>query len=155
LSTSELLPAPLSETAARHYVESLLEWNRQDMLAQLARSQARPIRSVALVGVGTMGAAIAAAHVRSGFRLVLSDSDHQALDSAPERIAAELRLLETPSENTRRPSPDENTFKPAPGILEATMDDRRLAECDLVLESIVDVLDARMTSSGRSGSRRA
>jgi len=47
---------------------------------------------VAILGVGLMGTAIAAAHLRCGVDVLLYDSVAAALDNAPQRIADELRL---------------------------------------------------------------
>jgi 3-hydroxyacyl-CoA dehydrogenase/enoyl-CoA hydratase/3-hydroxybutyryl-CoA epimerase/enoyl-CoA isomerase len=48
--------------------------------------------STAILGAGMMGTAIAAAHLRCGLPVVLYDSAANALQTAPRRIADELRL---------------------------------------------------------------
>ena len=48
--------------------------------------------SVAILGVGLMGTAIAAAHLRCGVDVLLYDSSTDSLATAPKRIADELRL---------------------------------------------------------------
>ena len=49
-------------------------------------------RSTAILGAGMMGTAIAAAHLRCGVPIMLYDSVETALQTAPQRIAEELRL---------------------------------------------------------------
>lgn len=48
--------------------------------------------SVAILGAGLMGTAIAAAHLRCGFSVLLYDSVDSALQTAPQRIGKELQL---------------------------------------------------------------
>lgn len=50
------------------------------------------VSPIAILGAGMMGAAIAAAHLRCAVPVVLFDSDVTSLDSAPNRVAEELRL---------------------------------------------------------------
>ena len=51
-----------------------------------------PRKSVAIIGAGLMGTAIAAAHLRRGVPVLLYDSSADALENAPRRIAGELQL---------------------------------------------------------------
>lgn len=95
----------------------------------------RPIRSVSVIGGGLMGAGIAAANVRHGLSVVLTDTDRRVLDSAPERIAAELG---------RRPEDvAAGVGEAAAWFVESPADETRMARCDLVLESIVENLAAK------------
>jgi len=48
--------------------------------------------ATAILGAGMMGTAIAAAHLRRSLPIVLYDSAHTALQTAPKRIVDELRL---------------------------------------------------------------
>ena len=54
----------------------------------------KPIESVAIIGAGLMGIEIAAANVRHGLRVLMTDTNPQTLAAAPERIAAELAKYE-------------------------------------------------------------
>lgn len=56
------------------------------------RSNPTVEHSTAILGAGLMGTAIAAAHLRQGLAVVLFDTSADALNSAPQRIEAELRL---------------------------------------------------------------
>ena len=71
-------------------VRRLVEWSRQDCSDVRLRTPPVPIGSVGIIGAGMMGTAIAAAHVRHGLPVVISDIDPNALARAPAAIAAEL-----------------------------------------------------------------
>lgn len=88
------------------------------------------IRSVAIVGAGLMGTAIAAAHVRRGWRVLLSDADPCAAENAPQRIA---RLLAPPS-----PRSVASYLRQVWQRVQITSDEAELGACDLVIESIVE-----------------
>lgn len=117
------------------------------------RSEARGIRSVAIVGAGMMGTAIAAANVRCSVPVVLTDSDERVLTGAPTRIAQDLA---TESGARCQPAVDVGNVPDGEGQLSSpeiaekvgrlvavTTDPVRLGACDLVLESIVEALAAK------------
>ena len=82
----------------------------------------------AILGAGMMGTAIAAAHLRCGLPVVLYDSTNTALQTAPQRIADELRLQDVPM----------------PDVLLTcigNLDD--IAGCSIVLETITEKLKAK------------
>lgn len=114
---------------ARRYVESLLDWKRNDPGVQPSGSQPA-IRSTAIVGMGMMGTAIAAIHVKHGLPVLVTDVDGGLLASAGQRIAAELDGL---------PEPPQGTWPEAVRqLVRVTTDEAAVAQCDLVLESIVE-----------------
>ena len=82
----------------------------------------------AILGAGMMGTAIAAAHLRCGLPIVLYDSADAALQTAPQRIADELRL-----QNVSLPN----------GLLTctATLDDA--IRCPVMIETIPEKLKAK------------
>ena len=128
------------EADARRYVQSLLEWKRRDPGIPWAGATPRPIRSVAIVGAGMMGTAIAAVHVRHGLTVVIADADGPSLATAAQRIAAELELHEGLQETPRQM---------VARLVEPTTDDGLIAQCDLVLESIVETPVAKQQLYGR------
>ncbi|MDR0327973.1 MAG: 3-hydroxyacyl-CoA dehydrogenase [Planctomycetaceae bacterium] len=82
----------------------------------------------AILGAGMMGTAIAAAHLRCGQPVVLYDTADAALQSAPNRIADELRLQGLSCPNA---------------LLTCTghLDD--IASCPIIIETIPEKLKAK------------
>jgi len=87
-----------------------------------------PSLPTAILGAGMMGTAIAAAHLRSGLPIVLYDSVEAALQTAPQRIANELRL-----QNVSLPE----TLLTCTGNLDDTIG------CPIVIETIPEKLKAK------------
>jgi len=114
-------------------VRSLVEWNRRDSGLDHQPAGASQINSVGIVGTGIMGTAIAAAHVRRNRPVVISDADRAALETAPERIAAELADEAAPGEVQRLVG----------RLVRPTTEESVLGRCDLVIESIVETLAAK------------
>lgn len=114
---------------ARRYVESLLEWKRNDPGVEWG-GPPPTIRSTAIVGMGMMGTAIAAVHVKHGLPVVVADVDDGLLSTAPRRIAAEL---------AGQPEPTGGSWpETVERLVRATSEETAVAQCDLVLESIVE-----------------
>ena len=92
----------------------------------------RPIRSVAVIGAGVMGAAIAIEHAAHSIPVVLMDKDPEALRRAAVTVKVELA-----------------TAQPFGGRVSASqpiayaLDYAALGGCDLVLESIVEKRPAK------------
>ena len=82
----------------------------------------------AILGAGMMGTAIAAAHLRCGLPIVLYDSVEAALQTAPLRIAYELRLQDVPMPND---------LLTCTGNLDDTVG------CPIVIETITEKLKAK------------
>jgi 3-hydroxyacyl-CoA dehydrogenase/enoyl-CoA hydratase/3-hydroxybutyryl-CoA epimerase/3-hydroxyacyl-CoA dehydrogenase/enoyl-CoA hydratase/3-hydroxybutyryl-CoA epimerase/enoyl-CoA isomerase len=79
-----------------------------------------------------MGTAIAAAHVARGLPVAITDSDADALAKAPEAIVTEL---------IRSTGASKAEAKEAVGrLVHPTCDDARIAQCHLVIESVVETL---------------
>jgi 3-hydroxyacyl-CoA dehydrogenase len=114
--------------------ERLREWYRRKTLGEAALT--RPVHSLAIVGAGLMGVEIAAANLRHGLRVIMTDTNPQTLAAAPGRIAAELQKYEPRPPECFTP---ENLRK----FLELTTDEDRLAGCDVVLETVVENLSIK------------
>ncbi len=106
-----------------------------ETVPRLNPTKACAVRSVAIVGAGMMGAAIAAANVRRRVPVVLADADECVLATTAARIAGEL---------------DQEGWLTAPEnaaalcrLVATTCDDARLGACDLVIESIVEAAGAK------------
>lgn len=121
-----------AQEKARRNVEQLLAWKRGQQVAAAA-GPGGVVRRMGVVGAGLMGTSIAAASVRHGLPTVISDADPAAVAAAPGRIAAELNDPLSPAEADRAVS----------GLVTATSELAALADCDLVLESVVEELAAK------------
>lgn len=108
----------------------LAEWGRQCRDTQMASLATREIRNVGIIGAGTMGVSIAAAHVLCGIPVLLHDNDPLALERAPTIIAREL--CESGFRDDLRVS-----FRPTHELAEA-------AQCDLVIEAIAETPAAKL-----------
>ena len=125
-------PKEEAENRARRHVEMLVQRNRQDTGIGFAQVAPDRVRSVAVIGAGMMGTAIAAAAVKQGLPVVITDADPDVLAAAPQRIAAELV--------EQGESPDAKTLETVRRLVQPTTDDRRIAGCDLILESVAETL---------------
>lgn len=83
---------------------------------------ALPVRSVGVVGAGTMGSGIAASFLGSGIPVIIVDSSEGALDAAADRIQGFLAKAPKTAELTR------------------SLDLQALASCDLVIEAVFEDL---------------
>jgi 3-hydroxyacyl-CoA dehydrogenase len=120
-------------------VRALVAWKRQD--AGLANNafDARPIRSVGIIGAGTMGAEIAAAHIKHHLPATIFDNNPAALATIAERTSAELAA--GGESGDVRASVD-RLLRPATELAE-------IAKCDLIIESIFETLPAKQDLLGR------
>jgi 3-hydroxyacyl-CoA dehydrogenase len=112
-------------------MEKLLEWYRQKTLGEISLCST-PVRSVAIIGAGLMGIEIAAANLRNSLHVVMTDTNPQTLSATQRRILAELVKYE--QQNFTSLSRVEDIDQ----LLEITTDDDRLADCDLILETVVE-----------------
>ena len=90
------------------------------------------IRSVGIIGAGMMGTAIAAANLRRGLPVVLSDVSDAALAQAPGQIAKELAGLSLRQFGKQ--------FLAAAQLVRIAPDVAAVANCDLVIESVPESL---------------
>ena len=90
------------------------------------------IESVGIIGAGMMGRSIAAESLLGGLRVVLGDLAEETLAGAAEAVVR--RLGEAGS-----PGPRQTVAR----LLRTTIDPAAPAQCDLVLESIVESLAAK------------
>jgi 3-hydroxyacyl-CoA dehydrogenase/enoyl-CoA hydratase/3-hydroxybutyryl-CoA epimerase/3-hydroxyacyl-CoA dehydrogenase/enoyl-CoA hydratase/3-hydroxybutyryl-CoA epimerase/enoyl-CoA isomerase len=117
---------------ARENVRRLLAWGRAARNERLPPSGVPAIESVGIVGAGMMGRAIAAETLLSRVPVVLCDLAEEILAGAAAAVAR--RLAEAGS-----PEPPQAVAR----RLRTTTDPAGPAECDLVLESIVESLAAK------------
>lgn len=142
---TKLAERPLEQHALRN-VQSLVERNRQDTGLDGGSAEPRPIKSVAIVGAGLMGTAIAAAHLKRNLPVVIADADEVVLATVRDRIAAELALPSVVAGSQLPPNgrvPEGRSRELVDRLLEPTGDTAAIARCDLVIESIVESVPAK------------
>jgi 3-hydroxyacyl-CoA dehydrogenase len=132
-SAVEVDPLVRHHPDAQGNVQQLVEWNRLDPGIDGAGPDQPSLRSVAIIGSGMMGTAIAAVYVRHGVPVVLSDSHTEAIAAAPQRIAAELS--DTMSETAARAA--------VARLVRTAPLEEAVHGCALVIESIVETAAAK------------
>jgi len=101
------------------------------------------IRSVAVLGAGTMGHGIAEAAALSGYRVVLYDVERRFLDSGMEKIRWSLaKLAEKGAVTAKRAE------ETAEGIV-CTTELGEAARCDLIIEAAPESLDLKKSLFAR------
>ena len=96
-----------------------------------------PVQRIGVVGLGAMGAGIAQVAIEAGFDVVGREVSAEVGDSAAERIG---RFLTRKVEKGQRTQQERDA---AVSRLETTTELAALADCDLVIEAIVEELDAK------------
>jgi 3-hydroxyacyl-CoA dehydrogenase/enoyl-CoA hydratase/3-hydroxybutyryl-CoA epimerase/3-hydroxyacyl-CoA dehydrogenase/enoyl-CoA hydratase/3-hydroxybutyryl-CoA epimerase/enoyl-CoA isomerase len=102
-----------------------------------AAVEATPIRSVGIVGAGIMGTGIAAANLRCGLPVVISDASAKALASSLGAIVEEASDSEQPG------GADRQHAAQYARLLTIASQVEELSGCDLVLEAVVETLDVK------------
>jgi 3-hydroxyacyl-CoA dehydrogenase len=122
-------------------LEKLLDWYQRKMLNAAPSSPPKAIETVAIIGAGVMGIEIAAANLRTGLRVYLSDANPEALEAAPGRISAEMTKYEKQggaSGTACSQAETGNTVAGSEDLLNVIENVDRFAHCDLILETIVE-----------------
>ena len=104
---------------------------------------ARPVRTVAVIGAGTMGGGIAMCFANAGIPVTILESDAQALDRGMGIVrknyaATAARGGMTEAERDRRM-----------GLIRPTLDYADLAQADLVIEAVFEDIDVKRGVFGR------
>jgi len=118
-------------------VLSLIQRNQRDSGVDGAGVKAAAIESVGIVGAGQMGTSIAAANIRLGFPVAISDAASDAASSGMERI-----LRRAARYQDQRFSNDGRPHRFATRLIAATSTDE-LADSDLVIETVVENADVK------------
>jgi 3-hydroxybutyryl-CoA dehydrogenase len=100
---------------------------------------AREIRTVGVVGLGAMGSGIAQLSIEAGYDVVGREVTDELGEKARERIAHFLQRKVDKEQMTAEER------EAALGRLELTTELDAFAECDLVVEAIVEDLEAKLT----------
>ncbi len=97
------------------------------------------IKTVAVLGAGTMGNGIAHVFARAGFRVILRDIDQSYLDRGMETISKNL-------DREVKKGKLAETDKPAVlGRIQATTDSSKLAAADFAVEAVPERLDLKLS----------
>lgn len=132
---AELLPARQAQAAIYSFDLTQRRVKRQPGKPDV---DARPVSKVAVVGSGLMGAQVGALLLqRLEVPLVMKDLDQAVLDQAREAIEGEL---DKRVQRGRLREPKARFLK---SIVHYTLDDADLADADLVIEAVAEVLDVK------------
>ncbi len=105
----------------------------------------RPIRTVGIVGAGTMGGGIAMNFANAGIKTVLVEVGQQAL----ERGLGLVRAVYETSASKGKLTAEQVEQRIA--SIHGSVDDAELAECDLVIEAVFENLDLKKQVCTRLG----
>lgn len=114
-------------------VQRLVDHNRRDRGFDGPDAAARPVASVGIIGAGSMGTAIAAAEVRQGVPVTITDVDRRVLTGLSKRVVAEL-AAEMPGEKAQ---------EMVDRLLTVSIASGPVLRCDLVIDAIVETLPAK------------
>ena len=95
------------------------------------------IKKVGIIGAGFMGASIGYVTAKAGIRVVLIDRDQEAADKGK---ATSADLITKDMQKGRATQADKDTLL---GLIEATPDYDKLADCDLVIEAVFEDRDVK------------
>jgi 3-hydroxyacyl-CoA dehydrogenase len=103
------------------------------------------IETVGVIGCGLMGHGIAQIAAQGGHRVIVAEADQGALDKGLGRIEKSLaKLAEKLVEKGKKSAEEaEADSKAALARISGTLDRTELAECDLIVEAIVENLDVK------------
>ncbi len=111
----------------------LQDRNKKQSDSQAATS----IKSIGVVGAGTMGLGIAAVSLRRGLEVTLTDNRAEALATGEKKVLEEAAF----DRETKGPSLAK-VLELAPH-LQITTDSTDVAQCDLVVEAIIELAEAK------------
>jgi 3-hydroxyacyl-CoA dehydrogenase/enoyl-CoA hydratase/3-hydroxybutyryl-CoA epimerase/3-hydroxyacyl-CoA dehydrogenase/enoyl-CoA hydratase/3-hydroxybutyryl-CoA epimerase/enoyl-CoA isomerase len=97
----------------------------------------REVKRVGVIGAGIMGSGIAAAHVKRDVPVVLTDAVADALGKGQKAVLEEVAY----DRKTKGMDPEKLTR--ATSFLFSTRSDGDIAQCDLVIEAIVENADVK------------
>src|SRR5437773_7486034 len=95
------------------------------------------IKTIGVIGTGTMGSGIAFVSALSGYRTIVYDIYEEALNKAEKNI---LKGYDKLSEKGKL---DDNKKNTAISNLEFTSDIKNLSECNLVIEAALEDIDLK------------
>ena len=121
--------------AMRHYFFAERAANKIDDVP--ADTPLIPIKTVGIIGAGTMGGGIAMNFLSAGIKTVILEMKQEALDRG-------LGVIRKNYENTaKRGRMTTEQVEDAMGLLSGTLDYADLAACDLVIEAVYENMDVK------------
>jgi 3-hydroxyacyl-CoA dehydrogenase len=115
-------------------------------IPELPRDTAlRPVRSIGVLGAGTMGGGIAMNFVNAGIPTVLVETSQVALDRGLGIIRANYEASAAKGRLTMQ------QVEERMALLSGSLDDTVLARCDLVIEAVFENLDLKKQVCARLG----
>jgi 3-hydroxyacyl-CoA dehydrogenase len=142
------------------HIKSLTQWACRDDADAPGAARPREVRSVAVIGAGIMGTAVAAASVEHGLPVVIIDRDAAALAAAPTKVTADLGQIGPAAssmvgpavpasmrEHGRHSRPYDYDYGSAASVvarlLRCTAEPGEVAGRDLVLESVTETASVK------------
>ena len=110
----------------------LTDLNKKDRGVKNQELKPAKLNQVSVIGAGIMGQGIAAANLKRGFGVAITDNNPAALSGAVSQV------LEEASYNRQMKQTDLEKMKQLSGQLNSTESDRELASADLVIEAIIE-----------------
>ncbi len=127
---AELFGTPVNRSLINVFF--LMERNKKDKGVDAADLKPAEVRSVGVVGAGIMGAGIAAATLRKQVPVTITDAMPQALGRGVQNILSEVSFSKTIK------GPDGKKALDFAPLINATTTDSEFANCDLVIEAVVE-----------------
>lgn len=133
---AELFGTPINRSLINVFF--LTDRNKRDTgLPKGVEAQPREVKSVGVLGAGIMGAGIAEASLKRELRVAITDANPEAL------LRGARQVMDGVSYSKQKKGADvERAVKFAP-LLKATESLVELANCDLVIEAIIENIDAK------------
>lgn len=126
---ADLFGSPVNRALVNLFL--IMDKNKKDM-GIAAKVEPKPIQTVGLFGAGIMGSGIAAACIKKGLQVTQSDVK-------PEALAAGVKKsLEEASFDKATKGPDAGKLVKLIPLIKPTMSDADFAQCDMVLEVVVE-----------------
>ncbi|MFV1967012.1 MAG: 3-hydroxyacyl-CoA dehydrogenase NAD-binding domain-containing protein [Pirellulaceae bacterium] len=132
-------------TQSAHNVSFLQQRNREDRGVDAPDVPVGKIDRVGIIGAGVMGCGIAAANIRNGLDVVITDASSDALDRCQPQILADAQAAVDAFSSHR-----ETETELAARLSKATHE-ADVAGCDLIIESIVENLEVKRRVLARLG----
>lgn len=138
---AELFGTPINRSLINVFF--LMERNKKETGVERTDIKPGEVKSVGVFGAGIMGAGIAAAAVRKQTPVVLTDTFPAALAKGVQGI------LEEVSYNKALKGVDPQKAMQSAALVNATTADTQFAGCDLLIEAVIEKIEAKHELYGR------